>query len=211
MLVDDHAVVRSGLTNILSVEEDIEVVGEARDGLEAVEMAPQLNPDVIVMDILMPRCTGLEALMPLKEQVPEAAVLMLTISDREDDLFQALRLGAQGYILKSADVDEVVSAIRKTAAGEAMLSPHVTTRLVAEFRQKTEGPRLSEREQEVLELLGAGLTNIEIAERLFISESTVRTYLHRLLDKLHLRNRAEATAYSARLYPAPNPTPRPER
>lgn len=210
MLVDDHAVVRSGLTSILEAEPDIVIAGEAADGLEAIEKAPALAPDVIIMDILMPRCTGLEALIPLKEKLPDTAVLILSISEREEDLFQALRLGAQGYILKSADVDEVVAAVRRTAAGEAMLSPHIATRLVAEFRQKEDEPRLSERETEVLQLLGEGLSNTEIAERLFISESTVRTYLHRLLDKLHLRNRAEATIYAARRLPTPN-QPRPRR
>lgn len=198
MIVDDHAVVRSGLTTILGAEPDITIVGEARDGLEAIEKAPALVPDVIIMDILMPRCTGLEALVPLKERLPGTAVLILTVSEREDDLFQALRLGAQGYILKNAGIDEMVDAVRRTAAGEAILSANLTVRLVAEFREKVDEPRLSEREKEVLQLLGEGLTNTEIAGRLFISESTVRTYLHRLLDKLQLRNRAEAVAYSVR-------------
>ena len=200
LIADDHAVVRSGLANILGAEPDIKIIGEARDGLEAIQKAEELKPDVILMDIFMPRCSGLEATVVIRQKLPGARVLILTVSEREEDLFQALRLGAQGYLLKSATITEVVEAVRGTAAGEAMLSPHMAARLVAEFRDKAEGPRLSTRETEVLHLVGEGLTNTEIGNRLFIGESTVRTYLHRLLDKLHLRNRAEAAAYAARHY-----------
>ena len=146
----------------------------------------------------MPRCNGLEAIIAIRELLPDVQVLILTVSDREEDLFQALRLGAQGYLLKSASVSEVAQAVRKTAAGEAMLSTYIATRLVAEFRKNADEPKLSSRETEVLQLVGEGLTNTEIANRLFIGESTVRTYLRRLLDKLHLRNRSEATAYAIR-------------
>ena len=198
LVVDDHAVVRAGLANILRAESDINIVGEARDGLEAINKALELKPDVILMDIFMPRCSGLEAMVTIKERLPDAKVLILTISEREEDLFQALRFGAQGYLLKGATITEVVDAVRWTAAGEAMLSTHIATRLVAEFREKADEPELSAREMEVLHLLGEGLTNTEIGSRLFISESTVRTYLHRLLEKLHLKNRAEAIAYAAR-------------
>ena len=198
LVADDHAVVRAGLANILGAESDIKVVGTASDGEEAISKALELKPDVILMDIFMPRCSGLDAMLAIKENFPDARVLILTVSDREDDLFQALRLGAQGYLLKSASITEVVDAVRRTAAGEAMLSPNIATRLVAEFREKADEPGLSSREAEVLHLLGEGLTNTEIANRLFIGESTVRTYLRRLLEKLHLKNRAEATAYAAR-------------
>lgn len=198
LVVDDHAIVRSGLANILGYESDIKVIGEARDGVEAIDKALELKPDVILMDIFMPRQNGIEAMVAIKHSLPEVRVLILTISENEDDLFQALRFGAQGYLLKSADITEVADGVRRTASGEAMLSPHVITRLVAEFRGRAAEPQLSSREIEVLELLAEGLTNTEIGQRLFISESTVRTYLHRLLEKLHLRNRAEATAYAAR-------------
>ena len=201
LIADDHAVVRSGLTNILGAEPDINIVGEASDGLEAIDKALELKPDVIVMDIFMPGCSGLEAVVAIKEKLPEAKVLILTISDREEDVFQALRLGAQGYLWKSVTITQVAEAVRLTAAGEAMLSPHIASRLVAEFRERADEPKLSSREAEVLQLVGDGLTNTEIGERLFISESTVRTYLSRLLDKLHLRNRAEAVAYAARHLP----------
>ena len=202
LVVDDHAVVRTGLANILGSEPDIRIVGEANDGVEAISKALELKPDVILMDIRMPRCSGLEATVTIKESFPDARVLILTVSDQEEDLFQALKFGAQGYLLKGATITEVVDAVRRTAAGEVMLSPHVVGRLVAEFRGKEKasgnGLSLSTREMEVLHLLGEGLTNTEIANRLFIGESTVRTYLHRLLEKLHLRNRAEAVAYAAR-------------
>ena len=198
LVVDDHAVVRAGLANILGAESDINIVGEASDGLEAISKALELKPDVILMDIFMPRCSGLEAIVTIKESFPDASVLILTVSDQEEDLFQALRFGAQGYLVKGATIDEVVEAVRRTAAGEAMLSPHIASRLVAEFRERADEPELSTREAEVLQLVGKGFTNTEIGNRLFIGESTVRTYLSRLLDKLHLRNRAEAVAYSTR-------------
>lgn len=198
LVVDDHAVVRAGLANILGAESDINIVGEASDGLEAISKALELKPDVILMDIFMPRCSGLEAIVTIKESFPDASVLILTVSDQEEDLFQALRFGAQGYLVKGATIDEVVEAVRRTAAGEVMLSPHIASRLVAEFRERADEPKLSSREAEVLQLVGEGFTNTEIGNRLFIGESTVRTYLSRLLDKLHLRNRAEAVAYSTR-------------
>ncbi len=202
LVVDDHAVVRAGLANVLGAEPDITIVGEARDGLEAVNKALELKPDVILMDIFMPRCNGLEAMVTIKESLPAASVLILTVSDEEDNLFQALRLGAQGYLLKGATITEVVDAVKRTAAGEVMLSPHVVARLVTEFRNKEKPAgaelELSAREMEVLLLVGEGLTNTEIAQTLFIVESTVRTYLRRLLDKLQLRNRSEAVAYATR-------------
>jgi DNA-binding NarL/FixJ family response regulator len=196
LIVDDHPVIRAGLSNILGAETDINVVGEAKDGLEAVTKALELKPDVILMDIFMPHCTGPEAMITIEESLPKARVLILTVSDREEDLLQALRFGAKGYLLKSASTTEVVEAVRRTAAGEAMLSSYMTARLVAEFRDKGGEPPLSSRETEVLRLLGEGLTNTEMANRLFLSESTIRTYLGRLLDKLHLKNRAEAIAYA---------------
>jgi len=198
LIVDDHAVVRDGLAKILGAESDIAIVGEAKDGLEAIKKAVALKPDVILMDIFMPYCTGLEATVAIRQKIADARLLILTVSEREEDLLQALRFGAQGYLLKSATITEVADAVRMVAAGEAMLSPHIVTRLVAELREKTDEPALSTREVEVLQLLGEGLTNTEIASRLFIGESTVRTYLRRLLEKLHLKNRAEAIAYAAR-------------
>lgn len=198
LIADDHAVVRSGLANILGAEPDIKIIGEARDGLEAIEKAAELKPDVILMDIFMPRCNGLEATVAIRQKLPDVKLLILTISDREEDLFKALRFGAQGYLLKSASITEVVEAVRKTAASEAMLSPDIATKLVAEFSSRANKPKLSTRESEILQLLGEGQTNTEIAKRLFIDESTVRTHFRRIRDKLHLRNRAEAIAYATR-------------
>ena len=197
LLVDDHAVVRRGLANILQVEPGFKVLGEARDGLEAIDKALELTPDVILMDVYMPRCSGLDALAAIEERLPAANVLMLTVSESEEDLFRALTLGARGYLLKSASVEEILQAVRATATGEAILSPAVATRLVAEFREKSDGAALSAREKEVLQLLGEGLTNTEIADRLCISENTVRTYFRRILEKLHLINRGQVIAYAA--------------
>lgn len=199
LLADDHAVVRSGLSKILELEPSITVVGEATDGLDAISQAEKLKPDIILMDILMPQCSGLEAMTSIHQKLPTTKVLFLTVSDKEEDLFKAIKSGAQGYILKSASVDELLEAVKRTAAGDSMLSPGLASRLFAKFRNKDETDnKLSDREKEVLSLVGKGMTNAEIADRLFIGESTVRTHLQRLLYKLNLRNRAEAIAYMAR-------------
>lgn len=202
LIADDHAVVRAGLVAILSDEPDIDVVGEAVDGLEAADKALELKPDVILMDVYMPRCTGLEALLTIRKSIPDAKVLFLTVSDQEDDVFKALKFGARGYLLKGSAINEVVEAVRHTANGEVMLFPAVAAKIFAEFKDKGEEsgnePSLSAREQQVLQLLAEGLSNTEIAGRLFISEITVRTYLRRLMDKLHLRNRTHATAFAVR-------------
>lgn len=198
LVVDDHAIVRSGLASILAAQPDMAIVGEAKDGQEAINKALELKPDVILMDIFMPNLSGIDAMVVIKEKMPEARVLILTVSESEENLFRALRFGARGYLLKSASIDEVIAAIRQVANGQGMLSPYAATRLIAEFRHEDEQPSLSNRELQVLRLLGEGLSNVEIGNRLYIGESTVRTYLGRLLDKLHLRNRAEAIAYAAR-------------
>jgi len=200
LVVDDHHVVRAGLTNMLDAEIDIKIVGEACDGLEAIDKASSLKPDVVLMDIIMPRCNGLEAMKKINEILPNVKVVILTVSEREEDLLEVLRYGATGYLLKSAQINEISRAVRMAAAGEAVLSPNMATRLVAQFREKVEEPIPSSRESEILQLLGGGLTNTGIGDRLYISESTVRTYIHRLLTKMNLKNRAEAIAYAARHY-----------
>ena len=199
LVADDHAVVRRGLVSILSGEPGLRVVAEAADGAEAGDRAAILQPDVIVLDINMPRCSGLEALPAIKQKAPKARVLMLTVSADEKDLFTALRHGAQGYILKGENVGEVVSAVKRIAAGEVILSPEMARSLVAEFRQQVvckDETALSPQELEVLGMVGEGLSNKDIAKRLSLAESTVRAYLSRLIDKLHLRNRTEAAAYA---------------
>jgi DNA-binding NarL/FixJ family response regulator len=199
-VVDDHDIVRIGLAQILEDESDIKIVGEAKNGLEAINRALELKPDVIIMDILLPGCSGLEATVAIKEKWPEAKVLIWTMSEREEDMLQALKFGAQGYLLKCATVTEMVEAVRRTAAGETMLSSRMASKLAAEFRNRDKTPpNLSSREMDVLLLVTEGLTDTNIGERLFITETTVRTHLRRLLDKLHLKNRVQAAAYAARL------------
>jgi len=197
LIVDDHPVVRAGLANVLGAESDIDIVGQARDGMEAIDKALELQPDVILMDILMPGgCSGLEAMVAIKEKLPSTRVLMLTISEREEDLFQAVRFGARGYLLKSASTDDIVTAIREVAEGQVILSPYIAGKLLDEFRKPFPDVTLSPREMEVLILVGKGLTNHQIAEQLVVTKGTVKTYLQRILEKLHLENRAEAMAYA---------------
>jgi DNA-binding NarL/FixJ family response regulator len=198
LIVDDHSVVRFGITQILKDRPEIQIVGEACDGVEAVHKALELEPDVILMDIFMPNATGLEATVNIKERLPTAKILVLTASDKESDLFQALRLGAEGYLLKSSNITDVVDAVIHTASGESIVSPYIAKMLAEELRAKSNGPALSTREREVLASLGEGFNNTDIARRLFISESSVRTYVHRLLEKLHLKNRVEAAQYARR-------------
>lgn len=199
LIADDHAVVRQGLISALRLEVDIDVVDEASNGREAIDKAIELEPDVIVMDIFMPVCTGLEVTSFLAHRLPQAKVLILTISDREEDLFQAVRFGARGYLPKSASIDDIVAAVRQVAQGEAILSPHIASKLLDEFcREQPHQAQLSAREMEVLTLVGEGLTNHQIAERLVVTPGTVKTYLQRILDKLHLGNRAKAMAYALR-------------
>lgn len=207
LVVDDHAVIRAGIARILSAETDIKIVGEARDGQEAINRAVELKPDVILMDIIMPRCDGLEALPVIKDRVPAARVLILTVSESEDDLFQAIRFGADGYLLKGAAIDDIVEGIRQVAEGQAIVSPCMAGKLLQEFRKESLADlQLSPREMEVLTLVGEGLTNREVAQRLTVTEGSVKTYLQRILQKLHLKNRAEAKAYALRRYPvAPKP------
>jgi DNA-binding NarL/FixJ family response regulator len=197
LITDDHAVVREGIASALRNEPDIEIVAQACDGREAITKAVELKPDVVIMDISMPNCGGLEATSALVHKLPDTKILILTVSEREEDLFQAVRFGARGYLLKSTPIEEIKLAVRQVASGEAILSPHIAARLLDEFRgaPKPEA-QLSSREMEVLKLVGAGLTNREIAERLVVAPDTAKTYLQRIMHKLHLGNRAEAIAYA---------------
>ena len=197
LVVDDEPVIRDGLTKILSHESDIIVVGGAT-GAEAVEKAINLKPDVVLLDIIMPVVSGLQAMPLIKEKLPDTKMLVLTVSDSEDDLFAALRSGAQGYLLKSSSVDQIIDGVRKAAAGETVLSPQMVGKLASEIRFKTEERKLSTREREILEFLREGLTNAEIAKRLSVEESTVKTHIHHLLGKLRVKNRTEATFFARR-------------
>jgi DNA-binding NarL/FixJ family response regulator len=198
LIVDDHPIVREGLRSALGGQPDIIVLGEASDGLDAEAKALALNPDVIIMDINMPRRKGLEAMLSIKQSVPEVKVLFLTVSENEDDLLKAVRYGAAGYLLKRTDVGGLVDAIRRAVEGDAVLSPRMTSKLLLELKNSGQPNSLSPREKEILSLVGEGLTTSEIAERLFLSKGSVSTYVGRLLGKLHLKNRSEAMSYYLR-------------
>ncbi len=198
LVVDDHPVVRGGLCAAIASQPDMHVAGEARDGIEAEEQAVRFVPDVVVMDINMPRRNGLDSLLSIKQRLPGVKILLLTISEADDDLVRAMRLGADGYLLKKADITDVLDAVRRVHAGEAVVSQQMTARLMAELRKADDEPSLSPREREVLALIGEGLTTAEIAGRLVISNGSASTYVHRIIEKLHLRNKTEAMAYSLR-------------
>lgn len=204
LLVDDQAMVRKGFGMILSVEEDIHVVGEAADGIEAVRETRRLEPDVVLMDVQMPELDGLEATRQLLEVVPDTRVLMLTTFERDEYIFEALRIGASGFMLKNAPPEDLVDAIRVVAAGDALLAPSVTERVIQEFAKKVTPARLpsaelanlTEREHEVLRLVARGLTNAEVATQLIIGEATVKTHVSNLLAKLGLRDRVQAVVFA---------------
>jgi two-component system NarL family response regulator len=204
-VVDDQELFRRGLTMLLSVEEDIEVVGEAGDGVAAAELAGTAVPDVILMDVRMPKRSGIEACASIKEVAPTARIIMLTVSDEEADLYDAVKNGASGYLLKDSSIDEVAQAIRVVADGQSLISPSMAIKLLDEFkqmsrsdRQQVPSPRLTDRELEVLKLVAQGLNNREIAKRLFISENTVKNHVRNILEKLQLHSRMEAVMYAVR-------------
>ena len=208
LVVDDHALFRRGIVTVLANQKNISVAGEAVNGLEAIEKAAKLAPDVIVMDLNMPQCSGLEATQALQIKMPQVKILVLTVSDNEADLFSAIKFGATGYILKNTEPEELVQAIHHIAQGGVIVSPMMAAKLLAEFKgsgtdamaKKTaeEEANLSPREDEVLQLVAQGATNKEIADSLFISENTVKTHLRNIMDKLHLVNRSQAAAYAVK-------------
>ena len=204
-VVDDQELFRRGLTMLLGVEDDIEVVGEAGDGVAATELAASSVPDVILMDVRMPKRSGIEACVAIKEVAPTARIIMLTVSDEEADLYDAVKNGASGYLLKDSSIDEVAQAVRVVADGQSLISPSMAIKLLDEFkqmsrtdRQQVPSPRLTDRELEVLKLVAQGLNNREIAKRLFISENTVKNHVRNILEKLHLHSRMEAVIYAVR-------------
>lgn len=205
LVVDDQAMVREGFAALLGAQDDIEVVGQAENGARAVEMAREHRPDVVLMDVRMPVMDGLEAARQILSGAPEESesaihVLMLTTFDVDDYVYDALRLGASGFLLKDALADELVAAVRIVASGEALLAPSVTKRLIEQFavagakpvlsRERLDG--LTERELEVMTLLGRGFSNQEIAAELFIAQQTVKTHVSKILAKLQLRDRVQA-------------------
>ncbi len=200
VIADDQGMVRSGFTTLLNSEPDIEVIGEAVNGQEAITRAIQLRPDVILMDVRMPVMDGLQATRQITAMDGAPRVLVLTTFDLDDYVYQALRWGASGFLLKDASARELAEAVRVVAAGDALLSPSVTRRLIAEFARMgaPRGPSrktlkdLTERETEVLALVARGLSNAEIAGRLVVAEQTVKTHVSRILMKLGLRDRTQA-------------------
>jgi two-component system NarL family response regulator len=207
LIVDDHALFRRGLQMVLKQEPDIDVVGEAEDGQEAVAKAQESMPDIILMDVRMPKHSGIEATRQIKELLPHVKILMLTISDEEADLYDAIKAGASGYLLKEISIEEVADAIRSVWAGQSRLSPSMAAKLLTEFaamskradeRPQFPAPRLTEREMEVLGLVAQGLNNRDIAKELFISENTVKNHIRNILEKLHLHSRMEAVVYAVR-------------
>jgi DNA-binding NarL/FixJ family response regulator len=200
LIADDEALMRSGLRMILEAQLDIEVVAEAGDGIEAVELSERLTPDVVLMDIRMPGLDGLEATKRLMERQEVTRVLILTTFDLDEYVYEALKAGASGFILKTAPPDELVWAVRSTAAGDALISPAITRRLIESYLHRPtldrddleRFSRLTGREQEVLRLVSRGLSNAEIADALFLSEATVKTHVNRILTKVGVRDRVQA-------------------
>jgi DNA-binding NarL/FixJ family response regulator len=212
VIADDQALVRAGLRMILESQADIEVVAEAGDGEEALAACKQHHPDVVLMDVKMPRLNGLEALRRMAALGDSTRVLILTTFDLDEYVYEALRDGASGFLLKDVRPDQLIEAVRGVMDGDALLAPSVTRRLIEKFMQASRLPaatssllgRLTPRESEVLKLVARGLKNSEIAETLFLSESTVKTHVARLLSKLELRDRAQAVvlAYESGLVAA---------
>ena len=200
LLVDDQRLMRDGLRTLLELEDDLEVVGEAENGQEALDLYEKLQPDVVMMDIRMPVMDGVEATRQLHQRWPDAQVIILTTFDDDEYVFEGLRAGAQGYLLKAVSSEELAEAIRTVAAGGALIDPSVTRKVVAEFaRAQPVRPTqtelvepLSERELEVLTLIANGYTNKEIAGRLFLAEGTVKNYVTSILGKIEARDRTQA-------------------
>jgi DNA-binding NarL/FixJ family response regulator len=207
IVADDHALFRRGLEMVLESEPDIEVVAEANDGNEVIALSEQHMPDLVLMDVRMPGRSGIEATQSIKDAVPHTKILMLTISDEEEDLYDAIKAGANGYLLKEISIEEVAGAIRSVHMGQSLISPSMASKLLNEFaamarkdeeKQQMPAPRLTEREMEVLTLVAQGLNNRDIAKQLFISENTVKNHVRNILEKLHLHSRMEAVVYAVR-------------
>jgi DNA-binding NarL/FixJ family response regulator len=207
LIADDQALFRRGLYVVLGTEEDIEVVAEAEDGEEAIAKAEELVPDAVLMDVRMPRVNGIDAARRIRELLPSTKILMLTVSDEEDDLYEAIKAGANGYLLKEISVEEVASAIHSVVQGQSLISPSMASKLLNEFnslaRQAAEkeelpAPVLTARELEVLKLVARGMSNKDVADELFISENTVKNHVRNILEKLHLHSRMEAVMYAVR-------------
>lgn len=204
LIVDDHAVVRRGLIAMIESEEDLVLVAEAKDGVEGVEMALLHEPDVILMDLVMPKMDGIEAILEIKKHNPEAQILVLTSFAEDDKVFPAIKAGALGYLLKDSSPNDLLQAIREINRGEASLHPTVARKLILELKAEKKPPQapqsqlLTTREVEVLGLISRGMSNQDIAEELFVSETTIRFHVSNILGKLHLANRTQAVLFALR-------------
>lgn len=200
IVADDHPIVRSGIVGLLSLDDGVEVVGEASDGAEAVELARSLRPDVVLMDLRMPRLTGAEATARLREELPQVRVLVLTTYESDDDILGAIEAGASGYLLKASPQEEIVAGIRSVADGHTVLAPSIAALLVSRMRTAAEErPQLSPRELDVLRLVAAGGSNPAIARTLFIGEATVKTHLLHVFEKLGVSDRTRAVTLALEL------------
>ncbi len=203
LVTDDHPLFRKGISHMLNAQPDMKVVGEANDGREAVALAQELMPDLILMDVQMPNCNGLEATRLIMKDMPYVKIVMLTFSDDDHSLFEAIKSGAQGYLLKNLEPDELAGMLRGVFKGEAPISRTTASRILREFNRQSKGNApsikdLSPREVELLRLVAGGASNHEIAEELTITEHTVKNHLRNILDKLHLKNRVQAAVFAVR-------------
>ncbi len=209
VLADDHAVVRSGTRELLEQQHDLKIVGEASNGEEAVQLAGELQPDVVVMDVRMPKMTGVEATKKIKELYPHIRILVLTAHDDDEYVFALLQAGANGYLLKTAEIEELVRAIRTVASGQSALAPEVTGKVVAQLASGKSLPEpitepeesydgLTERELDILRRVGLGLSNKQIGKQLFISDRTVQAHLSNIFSKIGVSSRTEAVMYAVR-------------
>ncbi len=200
LIVDDHAVVRKGIRALLATENDLDVIGEAVDGQEAVALYGELDPDLLLLDLIMPKVNGIEVIKKIKGDHPQAKILVLTSFAADDQVFPAIKAGALGYLLKDTEPDDLINAIRQVYRGESSLSPAVARKVLEEVFHPAEKPLspdpLTRREVDVLQVLAKGKSNRDIAEELTISETTVRTHVSNILGKLHLASRTEAALYA---------------
>jgi DNA-binding NarL/FixJ family response regulator len=214
LIADDHELFRRGLRMVLEAEEGMEVVAEATDGVQAVARVEELAPDVVLMDVRMPNQNGIEATRVIREAFPSTRIIMLTVSDEEDDLFDAVKAGANGYLLKEISIEEVADAVRAVTQGQSLISPSMAAKLISEFgslarraeeAQVAPSPRLSDRELAVLKRVATGMSNEEIAQELDVSPTAVRNHVANILVKLQLRSRIEAaiSAMESRLLESP--------
>jgi two-component system nitrate/nitrite response regulator NarL len=206
LLVDDHVLFRKGIASLISGRQDMTVVGEAGDGIEAVRLAHETRPDIILMDVNMPKRGGLETVKIIKQELPEIEIVMLTVSDEDTDLFEAIKNGAKGYLLKDLEPQQLFEMLDGVRQGEAPISGAMAAKILQEFKEPTEGKKadtadideLTEREIEVLEEVVKGATNKKIADTLHITENTVKIHLRNILEKLHVQNRIQAAVYAVR-------------